>query len=581
MKCIYTLLLCLLSLQGNQSFAQIADKELLSLIGGSIGKNVETGVIRILCDSVRSHIYVLVNTSDKSLPVTEDAYLDGDSIGGYYNSYLAIYDMEMRELLYGSYLGGSRGATASEMIWSDYPNEILIAGSTESSDFPTTENARQKRLSGYSDVWYARYSLSDRRFTYVSFLGGRDHDYCDAAYIDSSGRLLLAGSTNSIDFTLLRTPVTKPWTDGYGDAALFVLKGDSLEYAVALGGDSYDEIEYVFEVEDSYILVGHTRSANYPTTPGSLQRDYGDGGDATVTEISKDFTSLRYSTMLGGEGTEWVMNARQFGSRIHVVGETTGGVGYFPMNYPAIGFDTLALYNGFHVIYDAEQDSIVYSSLIIGNGGELVFDVCIADERSYILLVHAESDSLINIANPYPEQYNKSMDVLVLVDLFEYNLLRVQLLSAGTRRDGISKIWPTPFGLYFSGYTAIPVPVRQGGHRTTYLGGTEAFIGKLHLNINAQEALRPPVASLLSLSPFPNPARAAATALLTAAPGAYTLRIHGSDGRELRSQRVYFDGGGGSVSVPLDDLAAGHYQLSAVDAQGRIVARSALVVEGR
>jgi len=101
------------------------------------------------------------------------------------------------------------------------------------------------------------------------------------------------------------------------------------------------------------------------------------------------------------------------------------------------------------------------------------------------------------------------------------------------------------------------------------------------LNINAQEALRPPVASLLSLSPFPNPARAAATALLTAAPGAYTLRIHGSDGRELRSQRVYCDGGGGSVSVPLDGLAAGHYQLSAVDAQGRIVARSALVVEGR
>ena len=146
---------------------------------------------------------------------------------------------------------------------------------------------------------------------------------------------------------------------------------------------------------------------------------------------------------------------------------------------------------------------------------------------------------------------------------------------------GSWNLWSTAGGIYHSGYVEAPVTVNPGGYRTTYLGGTEAFIGKLHLNINAQEALWPPVASLLSLSPFPNPARAAATALLTAAPGAYTLRIHGSDGRELRSQRVYCDGGGGSVSVPLDGLAAGHYQLSAVDAQGRIVARSALVVEGR
>jgi hypothetical protein len=221
--------------------------------------------------------------------------------------------------------------------------------------------------------------------------------------------------------------------------------------------------------------------------------------------------------------------------------------------------------------------------LISGPESESVHDIIMSDKDKMIVLVSASGDSLLNREIPPRDPDHRFVQCLVLLDADQYSVRATQLLSSSQRLGFVStrKLWPTSEGVYYSGTVEAPVTVNPGGYRTTYLGGTEAFIGKLHLNINAQEALRPPVASLLSLSPFPNPARTAATALLTAAPGAYTLRIHGSDGRELRSQRVYCDGGGGSVSVPLDGLAAGHYQLSAVDAQGRIVARSALVVEGK
>ena len=234
------------------------------------------------------------------------------------------------------------------------------------------------------------------------------------------------------------------------------------------------------------------------------------------------------------------------------------------------------------MIYDAETHSVIRSNLVLAPGGIDVRDIIMPDERTYILLLLTPADSVLGVKLP-ERGLSQWVGMLVALSAEDYQLRGAQMLSP-THPFGYVRtwnLWPTAGRIYHSGDVKAPVTVNPGGYRTTYLGGTEAFIGKLHLNINAQEALRPSVASLLSLSPFPNPARTAATALLTAAPGAYTLRIHGSDGRELRSQRVYCDGGGGSVSVPLEGLAAGHYQLSAVDAQGRIVARSALVVEGR
>jgi len=586
MKIIRVLYLGLALLLPCLAHAQIADEEILSLIGGGGGDEAWTWVRAVLYDTARASICVLVETMVVDLPVTDDS-LQHSAIRNFHtHAYFAIYDAEMRTLQYGSYIGGDRSASAITMLWSENADELLLVGATEAPNLPVTPNARRKILSGRNDIWYARFSLASRRFTYLSYVGGDRSDYCKDALVSSDGKFVICGVTSSTDLPFLRTSITKPRTDSDGNASIFVLSGDSLQYVAVFGSATpnvlYEGIDYIVETENSYVFAGFTYGWDFPVTPGCLQPLYSGAGDIFLMETDKDFTTLHYSSYLGAKHTDFLDAVQQWGSKIHLVGRTGGNVGEFPTTHPPLGTPVWGGLAGFHVIYDAATHSVIRSIEVPARDDITVYDIAMPDERTYVLLMYTAADSLLGVKLS-EHGLSQWVGMLVAVSAEDYRLRGAQMLSPTQPLGKVVtwKLWSTAGGIYHSGYVEAPVTVNPGGYRTTFLGGTEAFIGKLHLNINAQEALRPPVASLLSLSPFPNPARAAATALLTAAPGAYTLRIHGSDGRELRSQRVYCEVGGGSVSVPLDGLAAGHYQLSAVDAQGRIVARSALVVEGR
>jgi len=587
MKIIRVLYLGLALLLPCLAHAQIADEEILSLIGGGGGDEAWTWVRAVLYDTARASICVLVETDVVDLPVTDDS-LQHSAIRNFHtHAYFAIYDAEMRTLQYGSYIGGDRSTSASTMLWSENADELLLVGYTESPELPVTPNAGGQLISGGSDLWYARFSLASHRFTYLSYVGGDRSDFCNDAIVSSDGKLVICGVTGSTDLPFLRTSITKPRTDSDGNAAIFVLSGDSLQYVAVFGSATpnvlYEGIDYIVETENSYVFAGFTYGWDLPVTPGCLQPLYSGAGDIFLMETDKNFSTLHYSSYLGAKHSEWLHAVQRWGTKVHLVGKSGGNVGEFPTTHPPLGTPVWGGLAGFHVIYDAATHSVIRSNEVPARGAIAVYDIAMPDERTYILLLSTTADSLLGVTMPAREHGREWVSLLAAVSVEDYQLCTAQMLSPTQPLGyvGTWNLWFNAGGLYHSGWVEAPVTVNPGGYRTTYLGGTEPFIGKLRLNINAQEALRPPVASLLSLSPFPNPARAAATALLTAAPGAYTLRIHGSDGRELRSQRVYCDGGGGSVSVPLDGLAAGHYQLSAVDAQGRIVARSALVVEGR
>ena len=56
-------------------------------------------------------------------------------------------------------------------------------------------------------------------------------------------------------------------------------------------------------------IAGYTAALNFPTTKGSLQPQAVDDGDAFVARLSADGSTLRFSTYLGGHGSDQIWGA--------------------------------------------------------------------------------------------------------------------------------------------------------------------------------------------------------------------------------------------------------------------------------
>jgi hypothetical protein len=93
----------------------------------------------------------------------------------------------------------------------DGPGNVVVAGKTESSDFPTTAGAYDATLNGFSDAVVAKLSSDLGTLQAATFLGGSDDDSATALAIDGLCNVVVSGETNSTDF---------PTTAGAYDATL-------------------------------------------------------------------------------------------------------------------------------------------------------------------------------------------------------------------------------------------------------------------------------------------------------------------------------------------------------------------------
>src|SRR5205823_2264904 len=141
-------------------------------------------------------------------------------------------------------------------------------------------------------------------------------DIGTAIAVDVDGNAYLTGFTNSRDF-----PTVKPLQPFRGPTDVFISKlnpsGSALVYSTHLGGSADDEgMAIAVDASGNAYVTGHTESVDFPTTPGAFSTkcvavhanipigDICSGGDAFVSKISPDGSTLAYSTYLNGTGFE-------------------------------------------------------------------------------------------------------------------------------------------------------------------------------------------------------------------------------------------------------------------------------------
>lgn len=203
-------------------------------------------------------------------------------------------------VVFSTLLGGSKAdnIAAGELQLSG--NELYIAGTTNSADFPATNGSIFK--GGTSDGFVVRLNSSNGSILQSNFIGGNGVDQLNRIQL-SNGALYLAGNTQSPDL-----PVTiGSFIAGNGrNAFVYKLQAGNLQvvYNRYLGGNNDDFLANIRVQNNEVHLTGYTSSSDYPVTNGSSASGLpGDGIDGFYTRLNTD-GSIGFSGYLSTSGLD-------------------------------------------------------------------------------------------------------------------------------------------------------------------------------------------------------------------------------------------------------------------------------------
>jgi hypothetical protein len=241
-------------------------------------------------------------------------------------------------LNYSTYLGGSSDDDASA-IAVDANNNVIIAGTTFSTDFPTSANGFQTaplaaNVNGASAAFVTELDPTGTQLKYSTYLAGSTpFEFAFGVDVDATGMIYVTGTTVSTDFPT-GSVITgfKPTSPANVNGTSFITKLDptatgasSLLYSSYIGGtdgtaaigdigqsaaadQTHTGVVYVTGYTDSTAgLV--TDTANFPVV-GGFQTTLGSAnGNAFLAKIDTTVSgtgSLLYSTYVGGNAANFV-----------------------------------------------------------------------------------------------------------------------------------------------------------------------------------------------------------------------------------------------------------------------------------
>jgi hypothetical protein len=198
------------------------------------------------------------------------------------------------------------GGEIGHAIAVDDLGNVYVAGESPSLLFPT-KAPFQATLGGQVDAFVTKISADGSGFVYSTYLGGSADDRAQAIAVDPWGNVYLTGSTRSADFPVFKAVQPRPASTATGDAFITKLSSDgsTLLYSTYLGGGD-DDIGNGIAV-DSTGAACIVGSTRSSDFPTRLPLQTGSGGqsDAFLARLNPDGNKLIFSTYLGGSGSDF------------------------------------------------------------------------------------------------------------------------------------------------------------------------------------------------------------------------------------------------------------------------------------
>lgn len=463
----------------------IIDPLLWSTYIGGMGDDFPYDVTR----DAANNVYITGYTASAAYPTTAGVYDATHNGGGTYpyDVFVSKFNATGTTLLYSTFIGGSEGEVAEEIVVNNAGN-VYLTGGTKSSDFPVTAGVYDNTYNGdgfaswiWGDVFILQLNATGSALVFSTFVGGDIDDVGRALYVDDSGNIYCAGAARS------NFPVTAGAFDtvySFGPYDGFILKmnptATALIYCTYYGGSGNDTANgiTVDDLGNAYV-IGNTHSTDFPTTAGAFDTSFNGTYDGYVLKINPTGTALVYSTFMGGANEDRHFGIVLKGNYNVVIAGFSNSAGY-PTTMGAYDTSHNGDYDAVLTELDASGSSLVYSTFMGGADADMA--LCLTQSFSgFIYMAGYCGTGFPTTAGAYDTSHNGSEDVFLTIfnPALGTPLYSTYIGDVNTERaTGIvtdNAGYPIITGrTYSSAY-----PTTAGAYDVTYNGAMDGFVTKL------------------------------------------------------------------------------------------------------
>lgn len=271
-------------------------------------------------------------TTSRDFPLRsafQSTFPDVDSFAT--QGFVLVYRPDGAEIVFSTYLGGSESESFEGISFAP-GGDLVVAGTTDSEDFPVVAGLGTPFNGGSSDAVVARFSPAGIP-VFSTFLGGNLRDQATGVAVDDLGAIYVTGSTSGPDAaneSFIPFPVVNGVQQQFGgvwDAYVAKLSpaAEAIVYSTFLGGRG-SEFARDISVDGDHCayVTGTTDSGDFPTTSTSATTIF--FTDVFVTRLNASGSALIYSIVTGGTLNEYVFDLDLDAAGMATVSGTTDSI---------------------------------------------------------------------------------------------------------------------------------------------------------------------------------------------------------------------------------------------------------------
>ena len=257
----------------------------------------------------QGNVYVCSASNSVDFPVSTNAFQTAKNLS--IDNVAFKLDPSLHTLIYSTYFGGSNNESAfySKLV---NGNELLISGTTLSTNFPSTPGSYNTIKNAGCDMYVLHLNASGTALIASTFVGTSSNDFGYFIDTDLNNDIYLCGYIG-VASTFTSTPGL--YSVANARSVIYKLNSSlsSIVYQTKFGTPNFYEYT-AFKVDScqNIYFSGFASGITYPVTADKFQ-NYNHGNELYISVFSANMLSLKFASFFGGKDDE----------------HTDGGISYF------------------------------------------------------------------------------------------------------------------------------------------------------------------------------------------------------------------------------------------------------------